>query len=201
MIAYLRGKLFSKMSNALILDVNGVGYEVFVPTSFLTESTLGDELELHVSTVVREDSFLLYGFESSNQKKVFQTLCTVNKVGAKLAMTVLSSLTLNQLVVAVENQDAVTLSSVPGIGKKTAQKICIDLKGKLNLGVEIDITGVQPPSIAPKKQDPLRLALAQLDYRKTEIDAVISSADVPDIDAASLQERLGAALRFLAKHQ
>ena len=201
MIAYLRGKLHSKTNTSLIIDVNGVGYEVFSPTSFLQNSILGDELELHIKTVVREDAFLLYGFEDAKQKEAFETLCSVNKVGAKLAMTILSHLELNQLVVAIEQKDAVTLSSVPGIGKKTAERMCLELKGKLNLGIEVDIVGTG--NIKPKRQkeDPLQLALAQLDYRKSEINAVLDSGTVPADEEASLQERLSAALRFLATQQ
>ena len=201
MIAYLRGKLHAKTNTAMIIDVNGVGYEVFSPTSFLRESVLGDEIALHVKTVVREDAFLLYGFESANQKETFEVLCSVNKVGAKLAMTILSHLALNQLVVAIEQKDAITLSSVPGIGKKTAERMCLELKGKLNIGLEVDILGTMKPSTPAKQEDPLQLALAQLDYRKSEINAVLNSGTVPKMDAASLQERLGAALRYLASQQ
>ncbi len=201
MIAYLRGKLHSKTNTSLIIDVNGVGYEVFSPTSFLQSSILGDELEIHIKTVVREDAFLLYGFEDAKQKEAFETLCSVNKVGAKLAMTILSHLELNQLVVAIEQKDAVTLSSVPGIGKKTAERMCLELKGKLNLGIEVDIVGTGNIKPKRKKEDPLQLALAQLDYRKSEINAVLDSGTVPANGEASLQERLSTALRFLATQQ
>ena len=200
MIAYLRGKLHAKTNTAMIIDVNGVGYEVFSPTSFLQNSILGDEIEVNVKTVVREDAFLLYGFESSKQKEAFETLCSVNKVGAKLAMTILSHLELNQLVVAIEQKDAVTLSSVPGIGKKTAERMCLELKGKLNLGLEVDILGTKPKP-QKKQEDPLLLALAQLDYRKSEINTVLDSGAVPAMNEASLQERLQAALRYIATQQ
>lgn len=201
MIAYLRGKLHSKSNTSMIIDVNGIGYEIFSPTSFLDDSVLGDELEINVKTVVREDAFLLYGFESKTQKEAFEILCSVNKIGAKLAMTILSHLELNQLAVAIEQKDAVTLSSVPGIGKRTAERMCLELKGKLNLGLELDILGTLKPKTVKKKEDPLQLALAQLDYRKSEINAVLDSGAVPADGEASLQERLGAALRFLAIQQ
>jgi Holliday junction DNA helicase RuvA len=201
MIAYLRGKLHSKTNTSMIIDVQGVGYEVFTPTSFRQNSILGDELEVQVTTVVREDAFLLYGFESTSQKEAFTTLCSVNKVGPKLAMTILSHLELNQLAIAIEQKDSVTLSSVPGIGKKTAERMCLELKGKLNVGLEIDILGMIKPKVVHRTEDPLQLALAQLDYRKSEINAVLNSDSVPSIGSASLQERLGAALRFLATQQ
>lgn len=201
MIAYLRGKFHSKTSTSMIIDVQGVGYEVFTPTSFHQNSILGDELEIQVTTVVREDAFLLYGFESTSQKEAFTTLCSVNKVGPKLAMTILSHLELNQLAIAIEQKDAVTLSSVPGIGKKTAERMCLELKGKLNIGLEFDILGTLQPKVAHRTEDPLQLALAQLDYRKSEINAVLMSDSVPAIGAATLQARLSAALRFLSTQQ
>ena len=158
MIAYLRGKFHSKTSTSMIIDVQGVGYEVFTPTSFRQNSILGDELEIQVTTVVREDAFLLYGFESTSQKEAFTTLCSVNKVGPKLAMTILSHLELNQLAIAIEQKDAVTLSSVPGIGKKTAERMCLELKGKLNVGLEVDILGTLQPKVSAQNRRPIAIS-------------------------------------------
>ena len=198
MIAYLRGTLKSKSPSSLIVDVNGVGYEVFSPTTVVENLLLDESLELHICTVVREDAFTLFGFDSTTQKQAFDTLRSVNKIGAKLALAILSHLDVTALARAVETSDAKTLSSIPGIGKKTAERMCLELKGKLNVELNIDITG----SVArkqPKKEDPLQLALAQLDYRKSEIDSVLNSPDVPKQADAPLEERLRAALRHLAK--
>ena len=105
---------------------------------------------------------------------------------------------MTSLARAVETKDAATLSSIPGIGKKTAERMCLELKGKLNIDIEIQSATGRP--IKPgRKEDPLQLALAQLDYRKSEIDSVMQSADVPTIDDAPLEERLRAALHFLAR--
>ena len=197
MIAYLRGKLIAKEVSSLIVDVHGVGYEVFSPTSIAQEALLNEEIVLHISTVVREDAFLLYGFTSPTQKQTFDILRGVNKIGAKLALTILSHLDLSTLTKAIETNDASTLSSVPGIGKKTAERMCLELKGKLHGDINIDLTLSAPKAV--KKEDPLQLALAQLDYRKSEIDSVLQSADVPNDSEAPLEERLRAALRFLAK--
>jgi holliday junction DNA helicase RuvA len=196
MIAYLKGKTIAKNHNSLIVDVNGVGYEVFTPLPALQNSTLDEDIVLHICTVVREDAFLLYGFMKVIEKQAFEVLRGVNKIGAKLAITILSHLDLPTLTRAVESNDTSTLSSIPGIGKKTAERMCLELKGKLS--IDLNIT----PSKTLKtitKEDPLQLALAQLDYRKSEIDAVLKSEDVPVIDEASLEERLRSALRFLAK--
>ena len=113
MIAYLRGKLVSKSLSAMIIDVNGVGYEVFGPSSVVGDLTLDETVELHICTIVREDSFTLYGFETTDQKQSFDTLRSVNKIGAKLAITILSHLDVTALARAVETNDSKTLSSIP----------------------------------------------------------------------------------------
>ena len=202
MIAHLRGTILFKQNHIAVIDVNGVGYEVLAPTSVLDSWVLESEVSAHICTVVREDAFQLFGFESAAQKTTFETLRGVNKIGAKLALTILSHLDINQLATAIQTKNAATLSSVPGIGKKTAERMCLELKDKIagelvlprGIGTSIASTPI-------KKEDPLQLALAQLDYRKSEIDVAMKSDSVPGMDSASLQERLSAALRVLATHQ
>ena len=176
--------------------MNGVGYEVFAPTSVIQQSNIGDGIVVHICTVVREDAFLLYGFLESCDKQAFEVLRGVNKIGAKLAITVLSHLDLATLTRAVESNDTATLSSVPGIGKKTAERMCLELKGKLPMDLNLIPSTT---TASTHKEDPLQLALAQLDYRKSEIDLVLGSGEIPPMEDASLQERLRAALRYLAK--
>ena len=203
MIAHLRGKVLFKERNVAIIDVNGVGYEVLAPTSVLDGWILDEDVSVHICTVVREDAFQLFGFASASQKTTFETLRGVNKIGAKLALTILSHLDVNQLATAIQTKNAATLSSVPGIGKKTAERMCLELKDKI-AGELVLPTGSASSAVTPttvKKEDPLQLALAQLDYRKSEIDVAMKSESVPSMDAASLQERLSAALRVLASHQ
>jgi Holliday junction DNA helicase RuvA len=118
MIAHLTGRVLDKASLTAIIDVHGVGYEVYAPSSVLREWTLNDDVSIHICTVVREDSFQLFGFSSRMQKETFETLRSVNKIGAKLALTILSHLDVNQLSVAIQTKNSATLSSVPGIGKK-----------------------------------------------------------------------------------
>ena len=201
MIAHLTGRVLDKATLTAIIDVHGVGYEVYAPSSVLSEWTLEDEVSVHICTVVREDAFQLFGFSSRVQKETFETLRSVNKIGAKLALAILSHLDVNQLSVAIQTKNAATLSSVPGIGKKTAERMCLELKDKIRSDVVIPSgvgTTIQKPI---KKEDPLRLALAQLDYRKSEIDIAIHAESVPNLDEASLQDRLRSALRVLAQQQ
>ena len=202
MIAHLRGTILFKQNHVAVIDVNGVGYEVLTPTSVLDGWVLEEEVSAHICTVVREDAFQLFGFASAAQKTTFETLRGVNKIGAKLALTILSHLDVNQLATAIQTKNAATLSSIPGIGKKTAERMCLELKDKIAGDLVIPHgAGTTITNTTIKKEDPLQLALAQLDYRKSEIDVALKSDSVPDMDSASLQERLSAALRVLATHQ
>ena len=199
MIAYLRGKPIHCEDNVAIIDVNGVGYEVFAPTSVIQEWKTEEEVSVHVATVVREDAFLLYGFRNAKQKDYFEILRSVNKIGPKLALTILSHVTVNELANAINQKNAVLLGNIPGIGKKTAERLCLELQNKLVPDIQIPLSGIGTTPV--KKQDPLQLALAQLDYRKTEIDMVLASGEVPDIDEADVQTRLRAALRYLGQQK
>ena len=202
MIAHLRGTVLFKQNHVAVIDVNGVGYEVLAPISVLDGWVLDTEVSAHICTVVREDAFQLFGFASATQKTTFETLRGVNKIGAKLALTILSHLDVNQLATAIQTKNAATLSSVPGIGKKTAERMCLELKDKIAGELVLPRgAGSNVVNTPIKKEDPLQLALAQLDYRKSEIDVALKSKSVPGIDGASLQERLSAALRVLATHQ
>ena len=173
------------------------GMKFIAPTSVLDEWKLNEEISAHICTVVREDAFQLFGFGSASQKTTFETLRGVNKIGAKLALTILSHLDVNQLATAIQTKNAATLSSVPGIGKKTAERMCLELKDKIVGEMVFPQAGTGGSTIIPriKKEDPLQLALAQLDYRKSEIDVALKSDSVPHMESASLQKRLSAALR------
>ena len=200
MIALLKGTLAHIDASYGIVDVNGVGYKVFMPSSVLNGYTLGEETTVHITTVVLQDSITLYGFDTALQRDTFEAVCTVNKVGSKLGLAILSTLSIEALATAVSQNDVNLLSTVPGVGKKTASRICLDLAGKLPSAIPIVASATTGHTLPNKRPapDPLQLALAQLDYRKSEIDTVLNSGAVPSQADASLEERLRAALRFLA---
>ena len=200
MISLLRGTAAIRNTDSITLDVNGVGYLVYISKIELPELILEQEYTFHISTIVREDAITLFGFLTNEQREVFDTLRSVNKVGPKLAMGILGSISIPDLVQAVQSKNTVTLSKIPGIGKKTAERMCLELKNKLS-GLGLSVSAAVGTTTTPerKKPDPLQLALAQLDYRKSEIDIVLSSGSVPGIDEASIEVRLRAALSFLAK--
>ena len=197
MIAHLSGTVIDFIADAVVLNVNGVGYLVHVPTSLKDDLSIDEEAKLSICTVVREDAITLFGFENSSQRETFETLRSVNKVGPKLAMGILSHIAIDDLARAVQHNDAVALSKIPGIGKKTAERLCLELKNKLS--TPVTKTGQTILSSRRKTTaDPLQLALAQLDYRKSEIDLVLSAETVPSQEEAPIEQRLRAALAFLA---
>lgn len=202
MIAMLRGHLAERGTDRVVLDVRGVGYLVHMPAPFAAELDGDGEITLHITTVVREDAITLFGFPTTLSRDTFETLREVNGVGPRMALSILSALPPETLAQAVETEQIAVLVKVPGVGKKTASRLCLELKGKLPVAfVPAAGAGVAhaPPSKPKAAQDPLVLALAQLDYRKTEIDRVLSDDSVPGPDAASIEDRIRAALRVLAR--
>ena len=132
MIGFIRGKLLEKDATALLIDVNGIGYEVAVPmTTFYKIGDVNSEVSLYTYFVVREDAQLLYGFKSKIDKKVFQELIKVSGVGARTAITILSGMDCNTLLHCIENKDYGLLSTIPGIGKKTAERLVVEIYDKI----------------------------------------------------------------------
>ena len=132
MIAHLRGRLLEKHPNRVIVDVQGVGYEVHVPLStFYDLAEAGGEISLRVHTHVREDALALYGFATMLELQIFERLISVSGIGPKLALAVLSGIEPEELVAAVRHGDVVRLTGIPGVGKKTAERIGLELKDRL----------------------------------------------------------------------
>ena len=132
MIAGIKGTIEAIGNNWVIIDVQGVSYQVFLPTSTLsTLGVVGQEAKLHTHLHVREDNLTLYGFSSARELTLFQTLITVSGIGPKLGMALLSAMDVEQLTMAIASGDAAMLTAVPGIGKKTAERIILELKDKI----------------------------------------------------------------------
>lgn len=140
MIAYLSGKLLEKEATRLIVDVSGVGYEVFIPTNTLVESDIiGSLISLNIATIVREDAFLLYGFKTKEEKHLFNLLISVNKIGPKTAIGIMSAITPSDLQSIIISNNQHALSKLPGIGPKGAAKLILELKDKITqIGVTSD---------------------------------------------------------------
>lgn len=168
MIALLTGKLVRKAADSLIVDVAGVGYQVFVPLStYYGIPGPGDELTLHIHTHLREDSLSLFGFMTMAEKEAFLQLLSVSGIGPKLALSVLSSLTVADLVCSIQASDDSRLCSIPGIGKKTAARLILELKDKVkNIETEAQSSPAGPPSSSPNELDDAVSALINLGYKK-----------------------------------
>jgi Holliday junction DNA helicase RuvA len=205
MIAYLRGALRDIQQHHVIVDVSGVGYLVHIPASLaetLRAQQDGAPSEFHIATIVREDAITLYGFQDPLQREAFDILRQVKGVGPRVALALLSTVGLSQTVAAVNQDQAAILVKAPGVGKRLASRICLELKDKMpaHFAAASPTTatgGVKPRFIPP--QDPLPLALAPLGYRKSEIDLAISDPGVPKPDDAPIEQRLSAALRVFQR--
>jgi len=192
MIGRLSGVLLEKNPPQLLLDVQGVAYEVDVPMStFYNLPNTGERITLFTHLVVREDAHLLYGFGSDGERRAFRQLLKVNGIGAKIALALLSGLSVGELAQAITMQESARLTKVPGIGKKTAERILLELKDKL--GAELThAVGINRP--APASSDILN-ALIALGYSDRE--AVSAVKQLPD--GVAVADGIKQALKLLAK--
>jgi holliday junction DNA helicase RuvA len=190
MIAHLRGRLISKTPNQAIVECAGVGYDVTISVATFTSLPAeGVESSLHVYTNVREDQIALFGFSDMQEKKLFERLIAVSGIGPKLAITVLSGIASDRLVTAIRGQDHATLTKIPGIGKKTAERVVLELKDKLDdlaVAPAVDSTGVH---YGPAGDDALS-ALVNLGYPRPAAQKAIEAAIAKEPDAAHDFERL-----------
>ena len=167
MYAYIKGKISEVNPTNIVVDNNGIGYEVVVANPY--EYHLNEERTVFISQQVREDSNVLYGFSNKEQKKVFLLLLKVKGVGPKSALAILAGGTSEEIIGAIENQDAVYLTKFPGIGKKSAQQIILDLQGK----VDFSMTNISsaPKAVNNYLSDAI-LALEALGYSKKELTKI-----------------------------
>jgi holliday junction DNA helicase RuvA len=173
MIAHLRGTLLSKHPNQVVVETSGVGYDVTitVPT-FSDLPTLGSEVALHIHTHVREDQIALYGFLRPAEKRLFEKLITVSGIGPKLAITILSGMAADELASAIRGNDLARLTKIPGIGKKTAERMVLELRDKLP---EAAGTTVPIPAMNPLEEDVLS-ALVNLGYQRAAAEKALAIA-------------------------
>lgn len=198
MIGYLRGRLVDKQPNRLLVDVNGVGYELHVPlSSFYDLGDEGADVALRVHTHVREDALSLFGFATKLELDVFERLIGISGVGPRLALAVLSGIEPPDLVRAVRHGDVARLTRIPGVGKKTAERIGLELKDRLP--PELELSGEDdalPPADSDDRADVLS-ALLNLGYHRPLAERAVDVAVNSSVDG--FEQTLRQALRELAK--
>ena len=200
MIGRIQGKLLEISDNFMLIDVGGVAYEVEVTSAALADSAhAGADIVLFTHFVVREDAQLLYGFGSRTERDVFRDLIRINGVGPKLGLAIISALSLDALAEAVRAKDVTGLTRVPGVGKKTAERLLVELKDRLgNLQVVVKSVSIRADHQATREAED---ALIALGYRPQEAQkAVAAVAGAADQDGAlSSEGLLRAALRQIAR--
>ena len=195
MIAHLRGKLISKQPGQAIVEAAGVGYDVAisVPT-FTALPSLGTEASLHIHTQVSEDQIALFGFLELEEKRLFERLITVSGVGPKLAIKMLSGLSSDRTVQAIRGQDHAQLTRIPGVGKKLAERLVVELKDKLD---DFAVAPVQSTVRGPAAEDVLS-ALVNLGYQRPAAEKAIEQATAKDPAlAANFDELFRGALKVI----
>ena len=197
MIAHLKGQLAYKSPEYTIVDVNGVGYQVFTPLStYYALPNLGQTVSLKIHTRVREDELKLFGFLTEQEQTIFQKLITINKVGPRLALGILSGMSPADFISAVMNNDAARLSTIPGVGKKTAERLTLEMKDKLaDLALEM-----QHHPEATQKQgiyDDALSALINLGYKKSEAEKALKTIYNQNGKDANLEDLIKESLNIL----
>ena len=198
MIHFLKGIIEEITEDALALDVNGVGYKVYAPSRFLAQIAEGEVLKVHTFTYVREDIFALYGFPDHAERKLFETLMSVNGVGAKMAMGMLSSLSGKEIADAVSMGDVATLTRANGVGKKLAERLILELKNKMgsfNTGTVTSFTG-GGVGMSSGQSDVLS-ALTNMGFRPAQAQQAIARAEEEQGKEADFGTLLKSALKVL----
>ncbi len=175
MIAHLRGKLLEKHPNQAVVETAGVGYDVSISIPTFSELTsVGSEVSLHIHTHVREDQLALYGFGRPEEKQLFEKLITVSGIGPKLGITILSGMPADDMVRAIRVNDIARLTRIPGIGKKTAERMVLELRDKLPPQGADQVREV--PSLSATQEDVLS-ALVNLGYQRASAEKALSSVE------------------------
>lgn len=202
MIGFLRGTLLDKQPPWVTLDVNGVGYELEVPMSTLFQlPDNGKPLELYTHLVVREDAQLLFGFYSRKDRQMFRELIRLNGVGPKLALALMSGMSGDELIACVHAEDTARLMKVPGVGKKTAERLLVELKGKFKdwdapAGVALPVAGAAEIAYATSAEQDAVSALVSLGFKPVEASRAVRAVFA---DGLRSEELIRLALRGLGQ--
>jgi holliday junction DNA helicase RuvA len=203
MIAYLSGKLLEKQANTVIVEANGVGYEVSIPLSTFYEiGEVGDAIELRIYTHVREDALQLFGFKTERERQLYLKLISVQGIGAKSGITMLSGMSADEIIVAIRTDNLARLTSIPGVGRKTAERLVIELRDKLNdlssAATQQQLSATQTNVPVDAVYDDALSALTNLGYQRNAAEKALKQA-VQEGTEMSVQKLLRRSLQLLAK--
>ncbi|MFN2393155.1 MAG: Holliday junction branch migration protein RuvA [Pyrinomonadaceae bacterium] len=204
MIAYLKGKLLEKEANSVIIETNGVGYEVTIPLSTFYElGEIGEDIELRIFTYVREDALQLFGFKTLRERELYLKLISVQGIGAKSGISMLSGMSADEIVTAIRTDNFARLTSIPGVGRKTAERMVIELRDKLNdlstgAAQQIGSAASGANISADAVYDDALSALTNLGYQRNAAEKALKQA-VQDGTEMSVQKLLRRSLQLLAK--
>ena len=198
MIAYVKGNLDTKTNTFVVIDVQGIGYRVFMPAKSIERlGEIGQTVKVYTHYYVREDNISLYGFSSNEELRMFELLISVSGVGAKSAIAMLSEISPSSFALAVISDDISKLVKIPGVGKKTAARIILELKDKLKTEEAIDKTEEIDLAIKDDNKDSEAIAALQvLGYTRKEIEKVFEKMDINNLQ---LEEIIKQALKYLAR--
>ncbi len=189
MIGHLRGRLIRKAPPALIVDVGGVGYELEAPMStFYRLPEIGCEILLHTHLVVRDDAHLLYGFATEDERRLFRDLLRVTGIGPKIGLALLSGMDVETFLLCVEAQDVEALTRIPGIGRKTAERLLIEMRDRIQALGQLPSAATRAGTV-PGPQAEAFAALVALGYRPAEVTRLLKSVDPDGIGTEELIRR------------
>jgi len=202
MIAYLSGKLLEKGANTVIVDVGGVGYEVSIPLSTFYElGEVGADVRLRIYTHVREDAIQLFGFKTNRERELYLQLISVQGVGAKSGITMLSGMSADEIILAIRTDDLARLTTIPGVGRKTAERLVIELRDKVGQ-LSATATASATSTTAPPQRDSVfedaLSALTNLGYQRNAAEKALKQAVLEGTEI-SVQKLLRKSLQVLAK--
>jgi Holliday junction DNA helicase RuvA len=189
MIARLTGVVAERNADSLIVDVNGVGYLVYAPSSVISRAEQGKKVVLHTHMVVREDGMTLFGFSEAHQQRLFQTLISVSGVGPKVGLALLSIMDADELSFAIASGNAAALGRANGVGQKLAARIVVELRDKMAKGGAVSVPGVESEDVVA--------ALMSLGYSEAEAVDAVARAEFPD--SAPIEEKVRLALGYFAQ--
>ena len=199
MYAYIKGSLEQKTNSFVVIETNGIGYKIFMPRNSINGlAELGEIVKVYTYYYVREDNISLYGFTSNEELRMFELLISVSGIGAKSAITMLSEISPSSFALAVVSDDITKLVKIPGIGKKTAARIILELKDKLKAEQGIEETEEEKTTVEKnEKIEEAIAALQVLGYNKKEIEKVFEKADIQDLE---LEDIIKTSLKYLARN-